>query len=361
MAPYAAEFIRQAARHRIPDWPIDTQQPVQCHPIDPATGALTGAELGRERKDLAGDRRRAFWHLSLGLAKRADELHADLYARQPQFVTFADPQKGQPIFAQPLLAGLQATPASRLTHTESSESSLHKSSQGKGAERADGIAWMRQQYEYAVYRQVDFAAGMNRAAARCGDLQGPRAVELRVDSPHGPLLGTLRFDQAGIRETNIAPVSGRHDLYALFTAEGKIGASMMWLDWLELRGPGGPRRIEAESFAGKGRAGHPSDAAVTPVLRAIRFGQHGAKRDDVVRLPIHNTGAKPICLSVAAGSPWLLAALDEPSVAQPGGPPVSLAVRVKASELPPGRHEAEIIVQGGSSAARIGVRLEVAP
>lgn len=64
---------------------------------------MSGAELGRESQaslvpDFAGDRRRAFWHLSLGLAKQADELHAALFARQPQFVTFADPRKEQPVF-----------------------------------------------------------------------------------------------------------------------------------------------------------------------------------------------------------------------------------------------------------------------
>jgi hypothetical protein len=102
LAPYAAEFIRQAAQQRIPDGSANARQPVTCRPIDPAAGAMTGAELGRESQaslvpDFAGDRRRAFWHLSLGLAKQADELHAALFARQPQFVTFADPRKGQPI------------------------------------------------------------------------------------------------------------------------------------------------------------------------------------------------------------------------------------------------------------------------
>jgi hypothetical protein len=103
LAPYAAEFVRQAARQRIADWPADAAQPVKCRPLDPTAGALTGPELGRERRaaaaaDFAGDRRNAFWHLGLDLAKQADALHTDLFARQPQFVTFADPKSERPIF-----------------------------------------------------------------------------------------------------------------------------------------------------------------------------------------------------------------------------------------------------------------------
>lgn len=103
LAPYTALFIREAARQRIPDWSVDARQPVLCREINPAVGALTSANLGKEgsaalAKAFRGDPKQAFWHLSLELAQIADHLHADLFSKQPQFVTFADPKSGQPIF-----------------------------------------------------------------------------------------------------------------------------------------------------------------------------------------------------------------------------------------------------------------------
>jgi hypothetical protein len=103
LAPYAAGFIRRAARARIPDWPIDAREPVRCRDIDPSSGALTSVEVGKEAaaapwNGYAGDRTRTFWHFDAELAKLADALHADLLGRKPQFVTFADPVSRQPIF-----------------------------------------------------------------------------------------------------------------------------------------------------------------------------------------------------------------------------------------------------------------------
>ena len=103
-APYAARFIRKCAQRRIPDWPVDAKEPVKCHAVDPATGALTSTRVGREAiamtaGDFKGDRKQTFWHLDLELAKMADALHAELSGKRPQFVTFADPKSGKPIFA----------------------------------------------------------------------------------------------------------------------------------------------------------------------------------------------------------------------------------------------------------------------
>ena len=39
LAPYAAEFIRQAARQRIPDWPIDCAAAGAVPPARPGCGA----------------------------------------------------------------------------------------------------------------------------------------------------------------------------------------------------------------------------------------------------------------------------------------------------------------------------------
>ena len=103
LAPYAAAFIREAASRRIPDWSVDANAPVRCREIDPATGALTGADLGKDRsaapwKQYPGDRGKAFWHLDLDLARVADALHAELAGKRPQFVTFADPRSGKGLF-----------------------------------------------------------------------------------------------------------------------------------------------------------------------------------------------------------------------------------------------------------------------
>jgi hypothetical protein len=103
LAPYVAAFIREAARQRIPDWPMDAKEPVKCREVAPASGALSGGEIGKETLaarygEFKGDKTKAFWHLNMELAKMADSLHADLFTKRPQFVTFADPKTGKPIF-----------------------------------------------------------------------------------------------------------------------------------------------------------------------------------------------------------------------------------------------------------------------
>jgi hypothetical protein len=102
-APYAARFIRLCAQQRIPDWPIDTAEPVKCKAVDPASGARTSVNLAAEAfaapgGEFKGDKKRNFWHFDVELAEMADALHAGLAGKKPQFVTFADPAKGTPIF-----------------------------------------------------------------------------------------------------------------------------------------------------------------------------------------------------------------------------------------------------------------------
>jgi len=104
VARYVAVFIRKAAQARIPDWPVDAKEPVTCREIDPATGALASAGIGKPGaeaaaacKEFKGDPRTAYWHLDLELAKAADAFHAGMTGKKPQFVTFADPRSGKPI------------------------------------------------------------------------------------------------------------------------------------------------------------------------------------------------------------------------------------------------------------------------
>jgi hypothetical protein len=87
VSAHAAKFLAAAAKARIPDWPIDAKAPVTCTRIDPASGTLTDPDPAK-----------AFWHPTAELAKSADALHAGLSGRKPQFVTFADPATGKPVF-----------------------------------------------------------------------------------------------------------------------------------------------------------------------------------------------------------------------------------------------------------------------
>ncbi|MBA4063158.1 MAG: hypothetical protein C0501_05490 [Isosphaera sp.] len=94
VSAHAATFLAAAAKARIPDWPIDAKQPVTCTKVDPASGALTDADM---KGAAAVAPAKAFWHPTAELAKSADAVHAGLFDRKPQFVTFADPA-GKPIF-----------------------------------------------------------------------------------------------------------------------------------------------------------------------------------------------------------------------------------------------------------------------
>lgn len=102
VAEYTGLFIRKAAQKRIPDWPLDTRKPVRCHKLDSAKGALTGSEIGKDsgaamHGDFKGNKRKAFWHLDLELAKAVDVFHSGMFEKKPQFVTFADPKTEKPI------------------------------------------------------------------------------------------------------------------------------------------------------------------------------------------------------------------------------------------------------------------------
>ena len=102
VSEYAALFLGKAARSRIPNAPTGAKGSVKCRDLNPADGALTGCELGKDSlaaayRDFQGDRKRAFWHLDARLARAADEFHAELFAKKPQFVTFADPKNGKSI------------------------------------------------------------------------------------------------------------------------------------------------------------------------------------------------------------------------------------------------------------------------
>ncbi len=103
VAPLVASFIREAAQRRIPDWPEDANEPVRCRPIDPASGALTDAQIGQPAApaaacaDFKGEPKHAFWHLSLDLARASDLFHRNMLDKKPQFVAFTNPATGKPM------------------------------------------------------------------------------------------------------------------------------------------------------------------------------------------------------------------------------------------------------------------------
>jgi hypothetical protein len=102
---YAAQFLAKAAQRRIPDWPVDAKEPVQCVAIDPRSGGLSSSRLGEDNQpapaswaDYTGDRKQALWHFDAELAKANDAVHAALLKRKPQFLSFADAQgRGLPL------------------------------------------------------------------------------------------------------------------------------------------------------------------------------------------------------------------------------------------------------------------------
>lgn len=104
MSPVVAMFIRKAAQQRIPEWPVDPKESVVCRDIDPKSGALSHAERGKPPHAAAkydgyqGEPAKSFWHLDAELARACDAYHANKFDKQPQFVTFADPNSGKPIF-----------------------------------------------------------------------------------------------------------------------------------------------------------------------------------------------------------------------------------------------------------------------
>lgn len=99
VAERISAFIRAAADRRLPAEGAAASTLVD---VDPATGALSGADVFAPEAPAApaaswtGDRARSFWHCDVELAKAADAFHAGAAARRPQFVAFAD-AKGKPV------------------------------------------------------------------------------------------------------------------------------------------------------------------------------------------------------------------------------------------------------------------------
>jgi hypothetical protein len=98
-AAYAAAFIREAARARIPAaWPVDSAKPPALVAVDYRSGWLTdptlktaGAFEPAPYDAYRGDRTRANWHLTEELARATVAYHAALSGKKDQFIKWNDP------------------------------------------------------------------------------------------------------------------------------------------------------------------------------------------------------------------------------------------------------------------------------
>jgi hypothetical protein len=95
---------------------------------------------------------------------------------------------------------------------------------------------------YAVYPNVDFAAGFASVSARLASAGSGGGLEFRLDSPTGPLVGSVTIPVTGgwqTWQTVTGPTfaaGGLHNLYAVFRGTTSIGN----LNWVQFSGPPQP-------------------------------------------------------------------------------------------------------------------------
>lgn len=93
-------------------------------------------------------------------------------------------------------------------------------------------------YDYAEYRNVDFAAGMTNVSVRLACAGNGGTLEFRMDSPNGILIGSVNIPNTGgwqTWQTVSAPVSGasgKHSLYLVFRGTSGIGN----VNWFQFSG-----------------------------------------------------------------------------------------------------------------------------
>ncbi len=97
-AAYFAMFVRKAARARIPDWPVDTTQPVVCKTVDPQRGWLTDLTINKPGgatpapvAEYKGDKTWAAWHFDRELAEATVAYHTGIAGKKDQFIQWKDP------------------------------------------------------------------------------------------------------------------------------------------------------------------------------------------------------------------------------------------------------------------------------
>jgi glucosylceramidase len=91
--------------------------------------------------------------------------------------------------------------------------------------------------DYAVYRNVSFPAGLTAVDARVASAGSGGTLEFHLDSPTGPLVGSVTIPVTGDWQRwrtvmgTVTGASGVHDLYAVFKGASGIGN----LNWFRFR------------------------------------------------------------------------------------------------------------------------------
>lgn len=81
--------------------------------------------------------------------------------------------------------------------------------------------------DYIKIREADFAAGAKRFEAAVANAAESGAIELRIDSIDGPVIGVCPVGKAHGKQpwtqvkTKVSKVDGKHDLYLIFKGEGE--------------------------------------------------------------------------------------------------------------------------------------------
>jgi arabinoxylan arabinofuranohydrolase len=94
--------------------------------------------------------------------------------------------------------------------------------------------------DYIKVKEVEFGGGATSFAARVASASGGGAIELRLDSVKGTLIGTCAVPKTGGAQTwatelaTVSGVTGKHDLFLKFTGGG------FKFNWWQFSGPGDP-------------------------------------------------------------------------------------------------------------------------
>lgn len=88
--------------------------------------------------------------------------------------------------------------------------------------------------DWIMFTGVDFGSGAASFDARVSSATSGGTIEIRLDSPNGPLVGSLKIGNTGgwqtwvTRSTTVSDVTGVHDLYLKFTGGSGYLLNMNW-------------------------------------------------------------------------------------------------------------------------------------
>jgi hypothetical protein len=94
--------------------------------------------------------------------------------------------------------------------------------------------------DYIKVKEVEFGSGATSFEARVASVSGSGAIELRLDSENGTVVGTCAVESTGGQQTwatqscTVSGATGKHDLFLKFTGGG------FKFNWWQFAGPGDP-------------------------------------------------------------------------------------------------------------------------